>query len=79
MLQPPRAEEKPSAGQPGSTTVTFTIGAAGALSFVRVSQSSGNAGLDQLALATVRNAAPFPPPPVLKDGIGAYTIRIDLR
>jgi protein TonB len=73
------ARKKPNAGQPGSTTVTFAIGPGGALRFVRVSQSSGNAGLDQLALATVRNAAPFPPPPVLKDGTATYTIRIDFR
>jgi periplasmic protein TonB len=71
--------KKPNAGQPGSTTVTFAIGPGGALRFVRVSQSSGNARLDQLALATVRNAAPFPPPPVLKDGTDAYAIRIDFR
>jgi TonB family protein len=73
------ARKKPSAGQHGSTTVTFAIGAGGALRFVRVSQSSGNARLDQLALATVRNAAPFPRPPVLKAGTAAYTIRIDLH
>jgi periplasmic protein TonB len=73
------ARKKPYAGQPGSTTVTFAIGAGGALRFVRVSQSSGNARLDQLALATVRNAAPFPPPPVLEDGTAAYMIRIDFR
>jgi hypothetical protein len=42
-------------------------------------QSSGSARLDQLALATVRNAAPFPSPPVLKDGPAAYTIRIDFH
>src|SRR5262249_44461562 len=47
------ARKKPNAGQRGSTTVTFAIGQAGALRFVRVSQSSGNARLDQLALATV--------------------------
>ncbi|HMF21457.1 MAG TPA: TonB family protein [Pseudolabrys sp.] len=73
------ARRKPNAGQRGSTTVTFAIGPAGALRFVRVSQSSGNARLDQLALATVRAAAPFPPPPVLKDGTPAYTIRIDFH
>jgi protein TonB len=49
--------------------VTFAVGPAGALRFVRVSQSSGNAWLDQLALATVRNAAPFPPPPVPQRGL----------
>jgi protein TonB len=73
------ARRKPNAGQRASTTVTFAIGPAGALRFVRVSQSSGNARLDQLALATVRTAAPFPPPPVLKDGTAAYTIRIDFH
>ena len=73
------ARRKPNAGQRGSTMVTFAIGPAGALRFVRVSQSSGNARLDQLALATVRAAAPFPPPPVLKDGTAAYTIRIDFH
>jgi periplasmic protein TonB len=73
------ARKKPNAGQPGSTTVTFAIGPAGALRFVRVSQSSGNERLDQLALATVRNAAPFPPPPILKDEPATYTIRIDFR
>jgi len=36
-------------------------------------------GASELALATVRNAAPFPPPPILKDGADAYTIRIDFR
>jgi periplasmic protein TonB len=73
------ARHKPNAGMRGSATVTFAIGAGGALRFVRVSQSSGNARLDQLALATVRNAAPFPPPSALKDGTAAYTIRIDFH
>jgi periplasmic protein TonB len=73
------ARRKQNAGQRGSTTVTFAIGPAGALRFVRVSKSSGKARLDQLALATVRAAAPFPPPPVLNDGTVAYTIRIDFH
>ena len=71
------ARRKPNAGQRGSTTVTFGIGPAGALRFVRVSRSSGNARLDQLALRTVRTAAPFPSPPV--SGAAAYTIRIDFH
>ncbi len=47
----------------GSATVTFSIGPGGALRGARISRSSGKPQLDQAALATVRNAAPFPPPP----------------
>ena len=70
------ARHKPTAGERGRTTVTFDIGASGALGDVRVGQSSGSAQLDQIALQTVRNAAPFPPPP---DGPASYTIQIDFR
>lgn len=73
------ARKKPKADQRGSTTVNFAIGPTGVLRFVRVSQSSSNSRLDQLALAAVRNAAPFPPPPMLKNGAAAYTIRIDFH
>ena len=47
----------------GSATVTFSIGPGGALRGARISRSSGKPQLDQAALATVRSAAPFPPPP----------------
>ena len=67
------ARHKPKAVQRGGTTVTFEIGASGALGYVRVDQSSGNARLDQLALQTVQDSAPFPLPP---DGASSYTIRI---
>jgi periplasmic protein TonB len=70
------ARHKPKAGESGSTTVIFAIGDAGALRFVRVGHSSGNARLDQLALATVRNAAPYPAPP---GGTQSFTIRIDFH
>ncbi len=70
------ARHKPRAGQRGSATVVFAIGGNGALRAVRVGRSSGNTRLDQLALATVRNAAPFPPPP---SGAASYTIRIDFQ
>jgi len=70
------ARHKPKAGQRGSTTVIFAIGDNGALRAVRVGRSSGNTRLDQLALATVRNAAPYPPPP---SGAASYTIRIDFQ
>jgi protein TonB len=70
------ARHKPRAGQRGSTTVAFSIGENGALRGVRVGRLSGNTRIDQLALATVRNAAPFPPPPA---GAASYSIRIDFQ
>jgi protein TonB len=70
------ARHKPRAGQRGSASVAFTIGEMGALRTVRIARSSGNARIDQLALATVRNAAPFPAPP---SGAVSYTIRIDFQ
>ncbi|MGH6833498.1 MAG: cell envelope integrity protein TolA, partial [Methyloceanibacter sp.] len=70
------ARHKPKAGQRGSTTVVFSIGENGGLRGVRVGRSSGNTRIDQLALATVRNAAPYPPPP---SGVASYTIRIDFQ
>ncbi|MBM3543902.1 MAG: TonB family protein [Alphaproteobacteria bacterium] len=73
------ARAKPHAGQRGSATVAFNIGANGALRGARIAKSSGNAKIDQMALATVRKAGPFPPPPGLKSGAASYTIRMDFR
>ena len=70
------ARHKPRAGQNGSTTVVFAIGGNGALRGLKIGRSSGNARIDQLALATVRRAAPFAPPP---SGSASYTIRIDFH
>jgi TonB family protein len=57
------ARKKPNTGEHGSTTVTFAIGPAGVLRFVRISQSSGNGRLDQLALATVAKRSTLPSAP----------------
>jgi protein TonB len=70
------ARHKPRAGQSGSTTVVFAIGGNGALRGLKIGRTSGNARIDQLALATVRSAAPFAPPP---SGSASYTIRIDFH
>ncbi len=70
------ARSKPRAGQKGSATVMFTIGAGGGLGGARISRSSGNTRIDQLALATVRRAAPFPAPP---SGRSSFSIRIDFH
>lgn len=72
------ARHKPKAAQRGSATVSFAINAAGGLSFVHVSRSSGNSRVDQLAIRTVRSAAPFPHPPESLRG-RPYTIRIDFN
>lgn len=47
----------------GVAMVRFAVGRAGELISVELATSSGNAALDRLALRTVRNAGPFPPPP----------------
>lgn len=64
-------------GASGSATVSFAIGPAGGLQSLRINRSSGKAQLDQAALASVRNAAPFAPPPA---GIRpSYSIQIFFR
>ena len=50
-------------GSKGEAHVTFTVAANGGVSRVKLSRSSGNAALDDAALAAVRRAAPFPPIP----------------
>ncbi len=47
----------------GSAVVGFTIADNGGLAGVRLLQRSGNAALDDLALAHIQRSAPFPPPP----------------
>jgi protein TonB len=69
------ARSKPRAGQKGSATVVFSIGASGSVGSVRIARSSGNSRIDQLALSTVRRAS-FPAPP---SGGTSFSIRIDFQ
>ncbi len=58
----------------GTAVVRFQIADSGSLASLSISRSSGSKRLDQVALAQIRTAAPFPPPP-----FGArrnYTIEI---
>jgi protein TonB len=58
------ARYKPAGdGRHGTVLVSFGITTNGDLSYVRLSGSSGSSELDQVALATVRRAAPFGSPP----------------
>jgi protein TonB len=47
----------------GVAVVRFSIDASGQVAGVSLAQSAGDAMLDAEALATVRRASPFPPPP----------------
>jgi protein TonB len=47
----------------GVAIVSFSIGGSGQLVGASLSQSAGDPQLDAEALATVRRAGPFPPPP----------------
>ena len=51
-------------GSPDLTaTVTFSIGADGSLTGVKVTQSSKDSAYDDSVVRAIRKAAPFPPPP----------------
>lgn len=54
-----RAKRRVSGGERGSVTVSFTVGASGQASGVRVARSSGSGVLDQAAVDAVQRAAPF--------------------
>jgi protein TonB len=57
------ARNKPGGGSRGSVVIALSISTSGSLTSARIVRSSGSASLDQNALAAVRRAAPFPPPP----------------
>lgn len=64
----------------GTTTVAFTLSRNGQVSELAVAGASGNAMLDQLALRSIRRAAPLPPPPdALRDDQLRFTIPFSFR
>jgi protein TonB len=63
-------------GARGKAVVTFALNTAGELKFVRLAKSSENERLDQAALATIRKAAPFLPPPPEIPPTQTYSIPI---
>ena len=60
--------------------VAFTVDRSGGVSGIRIARSSGSGVIDQVAIDTVRRAAPFPPIP---DGAGrsswAFTVPLGLK
>ena len=63
VLKQIRKVKKAKPPAKGLVRVGFTIGADGGLAGIEVLKSSGDAGLDALALDHIRRAAPFPAPP----------------
>lgn len=57
------AQRRPGLRRAGTVLLRFRLDATGRLVSLAVSASSGDGLLDALALAMVRDAAPFPPPP----------------
>jgi protein TonB len=55
---PPSAQ-----GASGASSVSFSIDRSGRLVSASLSRSSGSSALDAEAVAIVRRASPFPPPP----------------
>ena len=72
---PPEARSR---GDRGTANVRFTIDRAGRLVGASLVGSSGSAALDQEAVALVRRAQPFPPPPPEVRG-GTITIVVPVR
>ncbi|WP_048648058.1 energy transducer TonB [Nitratireductor soli] len=70
----PRAAERQNIT--GSANLSITIDRAGRLAGVRLRKGSGDAVLDQEALATARRAAPYPRPP---EGVGGKTISFSVK
>jgi periplasmic protein TonB len=72
---PPQAR-----GKVGETRLAFSIDRTGRVLASRIVHSSGSEALDQEALALVRRAAPFPPPPAgLPDDRLSFMVPIRYR
>lgn len=63
VMKKVRATRKETGAGKGRVVVGFTVATSGALAGVQVLRSSGDSGLDQIALNHIRRAAPFPAPP----------------
>lgn len=68
---------KPRVNSRGTAVIRFSISANGGLGRVSVARSSGSAALDKAAIAVIRKAGPFPPPP--RGAQRQFSIRIKRR
>lgn len=70
-----RFKRFPSGANPGTVQVAFTIDRRGRVLAARLVRGSGDAALDQEAVAMVRRASPVPAPP---DGLGGGSISLSV-
>lgn len=61
---------------PGEVLLAFTLDTEGRLVTAEIMRPGGNVQLDRLALRTLANAAPFPPPP---PAVGNRPLRFTIR
>ena len=73
-----RHKRMPDGGGRGTATVAFTIDRSGRVIGARLSGSSGNAALDQEAVALARRASPVPAPPANVGG-GNVLLAVPIR
>lgn len=65
---------------PGEVLIAFTLDTDGRLVSAGILRSGGNAQLDRLALRTLTDSSPFPPPPpAVRDRPLRFTIRFGFR
>ena len=72
------ARRAPSGAGRGTAVVTITVSGNGALLGVRLAKSSGNARIDKLALAAVKQAGRFPAAPKSL-GIARHSFRLPIK
>lgn len=68
-----RFKRFPSGASPGTVQVAFSIDRGGRVLSARLVRGSGDAALDEEAVAMIRRASPVPPPP---DGLGGGSVSL---
>jgi protein TonB len=76
-FHPPQA--RAGGGERGTSMVALTIDRAGRVLSVRPVGSSGDAALDQEAVAVIRRASPVPPPPPNVGGGGSILLALPVK
>lgn len=71
-----KALKRPAKQTGGTVVLSIVVGPDGALRSARITQSSGNAGQDQAALAAVKSAGRFPKAPA---GVPETSIKVKLK